>query len=109
MKRRALAVSLLLLLVQHGSAAILIDSTIRNGGFESGSINPWASGIAVEDPTFASAGSWYGLFQNANSPTARSLAYQSFPVGPENAGSTFKTSFDARTSVSGAHARIFGW
>jgi len=106
MKRRALLVSLLLLQVQHGSAAILIDSTTRNGSFESGSISPWASGIAVEDPTFASAGSWYGVFQNANSPTARSLAFQGFAIGPENAGSTFKTSFDARTSASGAFDNV---
>lgn len=102
-------ISLLLLLVQHGSAAILIDSTTRNGSFETGSPDPWAGGIAVQDPNFASASSWYGLFEDANSPTARSLAFQFFPIGPENAGSTFKTSFDARTSASGAFDNVHGY
>jgi len=96
------AIVLLVLTAMPSFAAVsLIDATTRNGSFEDGVIAPWLSGGVARDPSFATDGSWYGVFQDANVGTAREIAFQFLPAN-KNAGLTFNTAFDARTSPTGA-------
>ena len=83
------------------SQGILIDSSTRNGSFESGVAIPWLGGIQVtQNAAFASQGSWYSSLQAVGSGTAREIAFQNLPAN-RNDGLTFIATFDARDGLVG--------
>src|SRR5690242_10591708 len=82
------------------AAVALIGPNLRNGSFESGVAAPWlGSPQLIQDPGFASDGSWYALVQASGSGTARNGPFQSFPTSKEN-GLTFSLDFDARVGAT---------
>jgi hypothetical protein len=87
--------------VTSGSAAVpLIGPNLRNGSFESGAAVPWlGSPQVLQDPSFASDGSWYALVQASGSGTARNGPFQFFPTSKEN-GLTFSLDFDGRVGAT---------
>src|SRR6185295_17182979 len=61
---------------------------------------------AVQDATFASQGSWYGLLAGmppAGGSSVRKIAFQFLPANPTN-GHTFVAIFDARVGNPGFNA-----
>src|SRR5947209_17197535 len=71
------------------AAVALIGPNLRNGSFESGLAAPWlGSPQVLQDPAFASDGSWYALVQASGAGTARNGPFQFFPTSKEN-GLTF--------------------
>ncbi len=81
-------------------AVTLIGPSLRNGSFESGVAAPWSGGPQVlEDPAFASDGSWFALVQATGSGTARNGPFQFFPTSIDN-GLTFSVDFDARVGAT---------
>lgn len=78
---------------------ILIGPSIRNGGFEDGVVSPWNTAASVlQDPVFASEGSWYASLQSA---FVRPVwAVQNLHPDPAD-GLVFMLSFDARVGIPG--------
>jgi len=88
---------------------ILIGPSTRNGSFEDGVATPWRGALVAQDPRFASAGSWYGVFpETANGTTARAVASQiGLNASPAN-GLTFILTFDARNGALGFDS-VYGY
>jgi hypothetical protein len=77
------------------AATVLIDPTVRNGGFESGVASPWGGVTAVLDSSFASSGSYYGSVAGT-----RADVFQFLPISTTN-GMQLSLTFSARIPVTG--------
>ena len=77
------------------AATILIDPTVRNGGFESGIASPWGGVTATLDTSFANSGSYYGSVAGT-----RGDVFQFIPISTAN-GEQLSLTFSARIPVTG--------
>ena len=77
------------------AATVLIDPTLRNGGFESGVSSPWGGVTAVLGSSFANSGSYYGSVAGT-----RADVFQFLPITTAN-GMQLSLTFSARIPVTG--------